>query len=391
VHTPATCRPALEEEAFTQIMSPIGPSPSPVVPSASGLPAPDARAAGAPDPFAPAGLGRGVVPLRPLQVGEILDGAVTAMRSHPGIMLGLSAVVVAAGQAVAIPLDYLYLRFLAGLVNGDTTLGSGTGINDLAVLRPSVLLNALVVSLLVGLLTTAVSRAALGRPVTLREVWTLTRPRLPRLLGLALLVFITLFGALALGLVPGALLAAAGSPAAALVLLLGFGAGVAFAINRWVAWSLAGAALVLEDQPVRRALKRSAVLVKGGWWRVLGISLLALLVSELVAAVLSAAEQVVMGSNLSPVADNGDGTYSGHHVSLMYVFLSALFSAAIQTVVSPFAAAVTALQYVDRRMRREGLDIQLAMNARRRAEGAAASGLAGVAAAGPGPGNGPIA
>lgn len=387
-----------QEEASTQIMSrAIGLGPS-VAPG----PAAPAPGAGAPSPIT---AGRGVVPLRPLQVGEILDGAVTAMRTHPGVMLGLSAVVVAIGQAVAIPLDFVYLRFLAGLVTDDTTLGSGTGINDLALLRPSVLLNALIVSLLVGLLTTAVSRAVLGRPVTLGEVWRLTRPRLPRLLGLALLIFVTLFGALVLGALPGALLAAAGNPAGALLLFVGIGGAAAFAVNRWVAWSLAGAALVLEDQPVRRALRRSSVLVKGGWWRVLGISLLALLVSELVAGVLSVAEQVVVGSNLSPVSANGDGTYSGHHVAVGYVFLGALFSAGIQAVVAPFAAAVTALQYVDRRMRREGLDIQLAMNARARGAGAAGSPAAGNAvasaaagtaeptgaAAGSGPGTGPAA
>ncbi|ACU76419.1 integral membrane protein [Catenulispora acidiphila DSM 44928] len=372
-----------------------GPATSPSVPLG------DARTA-----YTPAGLGRGVVPLRPLQAGEILDGAITAMRAHPGVMLGLSALVVTLGQAVAIPLDYLYLHFLAGLVNDNTTLGSGTGINDLAMLRPSVLLNALIVSLLVGLLTTAVSRAVLGRPVTLGEVWTLTRPRLPRLVGLSLLIFVVLLGILALGTLPGLLLAVAGSPFAALVLLLGIGGAVTLAVNRWVAWSLAGAALVLEDQPVRRSLKRSSTLVKGGWWRVLGVSLLALLVSEMIAVVLSVVEQVVVGSNLSPVSDNGDGTFAGHHVSLLYVFLGALFSAGIQSVVSPFAASVMALQYVDRRMRREGLDIQMAMNARTprdssvAAAGVAASGAAGSAVggavaatvgSGPGPANGPTA
>ncbi|MEY9909298.1 hypothetical protein ABIA35_005533 [Catenulispora sp. MAP12-49] len=352
----------------------IGPTTSPSVPGS------DARVA-----YTPAGLGRGVVPLRPLQAGEILDGAVTAMRAHPGVMLGLSALVVTLGQAVAIPLDYLYLRFLAGLVNDNTTLGSGTGINDLAMLRPGVLLNALVVSLLVGLLVTAVSRAALGRPVTLSLVWKQTRPRLLRLFGLSLLIFVALFGLLILGMVPGLLLAAAGNPAAALVLLLGIGGAAALALNRWVAWSLAAAALVLEDQPVRRALKRSSTLVKGGWWRVVGVSLLALLVSEMIAVVLSVVQEVVVGSNLSPVSQNGDGTFSGHHVSVLYVFLGALFSAAIQSVVSPFAASVMALQYVDRRMRREGLDIQLAMNARAQRRGSAAAG------GGPAPGNGPTA
>lgn len=349
----------------------------------------------------PAGLGRGVVPLRPLQAGEILDGAVTAMRTYPGVMLGLSALVVSAGQAIAIPLDYLYLRFLAGLVTDNTTLSSGTGINNLSVLRPGMLLNALVVSLLVGLLTTAVSRAALGRPVTLGEVWRRTRPRLLPLFGLSLLIFVALFGIMVLGTLPGLLLAAAGNPGAALVLVLGLLAATALALNRWVAWSLAAAALVLEHQPVSRALRRSSTLVKGGWWRVLGISLLAVLVSEMVAVAISVVEQVVIGSHLSPVIDNGDGTFSGHHVSILYVFIGALFSAAVQSVVSPFTAAVMALQYVDRRMRREGWDIQLAMSARERrdrtgagavsrtAPSAAAATAPGVP--GPGPGIGPIA
>jgi hypothetical protein len=95
----------------------------------------------------------------------------------------------------------------------------------------------------------------------------------------------------------------------------------------------------------------------------------------------------VIGSRLSPVSQNGDGTFSGHHVSLAYVFLGALFSAAIQAVVAPFAASVTALQYVDRRMRREGLDIQLGMNARARAAAPAAT----DSGSGNGPGNGPVA
>lgn len=360
---------------------------APSRPGSGAAPGADAHAA-----YTPAGLGRGVVPLRPLQAGEILDGAVTAMRTHPGVMLGLSALVVAVGQALAIPLDYLYLRFLAGLVDGDTTLEGGRGISELAALRPGVLVNALIVSLLVGLLTTAVSRAVLGRPVTLAEVWKQTRPRLPRLLGLSLVIFVFLFGTLILGAVPGLLLAAAGSPAAALVLLLGIGGAAALAVNRWVAWSLAGAALVLEEQPIRRAMKRSSTLVKGGWWRVVGISVLALLVSEMVAAVLSVVQAKVIGSNLSPVTDNGDGTYSGHHVALLYMFLGALFSAAIQSVVSPFAASVMALQYVDRRMRREGLDIQLAMSARGRATVGGGSAAAPGSVPGPlsGPGTGPV-
>src|SRR5260370_34732918 len=92
-------------------------------------------------PAAPSTGRQGIVPLRPLMVGEILDGAVTAMRTHPGIMLGLSAIVVAVGQVAAIPLNYLYLRFLAGLVDSSTTTSGGRGINDLSALQPGTLIN----------------------------------------------------------------------------------------------------------------------------------------------------------------------------------------------------------------------------------------------------------
>ena len=36
----------------------------------------------------------GVIPLRPLGVGEILDGAISYIRANPGVTLGLSAVVI---------------------------------------------------------------------------------------------------------------------------------------------------------------------------------------------------------------------------------------------------------------------------------------------------------
>jgi hypothetical protein len=328
---------------------------------------------------------RGVVPLRPLMAGEILDGAVTAMRTHPGIMLGLSAIVVASGQLVAIPLNYLYLRFLAGLVDSSTTTSGSSTINSLSALQPGTLVNALTVTLLVGLLTTTVSRAVLGRTATLAEVWTATRPKLLRLLGLAALIYLAVFGAITLAVTPGVLLLVAGKPVGGLLVFLGAVGGVVFAVNRWVAWSLAGAALVLEDQPVRKALKRSALLVKGAWWRVLGISLLAMLVAELVAGILAIVQQVVLGSALSPVTSYDNGTYGGHQVTWVSVFLAAAFSTAIQAMVAPFVAAVTALQYVDRRMRREALDIQLGRSIR---NAGAANGGAGSGPIGSGTGDG---
>ena len=210
-----------------------------------------------------------MVPLRPLLVGELLDGGATALRANPGIMLGLSAIVVAAGQLLAVPLDYLYLRYLAGRVDGSTTAGGSAAIIELSDFRPSLLIDVLTMSLLVGLLVTTVSRAVLGRPARLGEVWASTRRKLPRLLGLAAVVYLVCLGSVALAVAPGVALLAAGNSGGGVLVFFGAVGGSVFALYRAISWLLAPAALVLEDQPIRKALKRSSVLVKGAWWRTL--------------------------------------------------------------------------------------------------------------------------
>lgn len=303
-----------------------------------------------------AGIGRGVIPLRPLLTGEILDGAVTVMRSFPGTVFGVTAVVVVLGQAVSAPLDYLYLRFLSGVADRSS---SSLAVAELGAVRPGSLVTLLTQTLLLGLLVTTVSRAVLGRTAAPGEVWHQARPRVPRLLGMTLLMYLILGGALVAGLAPGVILIHEGQDAGPLLLFLGLAVAVVFCVWRGVAWSLAGAALMLEDQPVRAAFKRSSVLVRGSWWRVLGVRLAAMLVAGLVTLALSGAQQLLLGSRLNPAVVNADGTVSGHPVGWGAVLLAAAFTAAIQILVTPFTVNVTALQYLDQRMRREALDIQL--------------------------------
>ncbi|WP_051951045.1 hypothetical protein [Actinacidiphila yeochonensis] len=82
---------------------------------------------------------------------------------------------------------------------------------------------------------------------------------------------------LLIAMLPGILLIAAGSDdAGAALTVLGAIVGSACVIWLWVLLSLAPPALVLERQKVFAALKRSAKLVRGAWWRVLGIQILAL-------------------------------------------------------------------------------------------------------------------
>ena len=49
----------------------------------------------------------GVIPLRPLGVGEILDGAISTIRAKPRLMLGLSAFVAVLTQIVTVPISLM--------------------------------------------------------------------------------------------------------------------------------------------------------------------------------------------------------------------------------------------------------------------------------------------
>ena len=61
------------------------------------------------------------MPLRPLTLGEILDGAVQTIRQNPKVMLGLSAVVNLVLSVVAVGLQYGALRSDFASLNGSAS------------------------------------------------------------------------------------------------------------------------------------------------------------------------------------------------------------------------------------------------------------------------------
>lgn len=323
--------------------------------SASPSPEPDAGRS-APPPWsspgpgwAPQGWGPppapkpGVVRLQPMGVGEILEGAISTIRTHPTILLGGSAVVAVLTQILLLPVNAVALSGARG--------GAGSLTSVLAS-SVSSLVSAVVTLLLSGLFAVTVGRAVLGQGVTPREAWRLTRPRLPALLGATSLLLAALVALVALALAPGLVVAAAGASLVATVplLLLGGLAGFAGVAYLYASYALAPAAAVLEREPARAALRRSRRLVTGSWWRTFGILLLAQVLAGVLAAILSAPFSIgVVRAALS-----------GGAVGPVALGLSTLGATLAATVTWPFLAAVTTLLYLDLRMRRERLDVTLA-------------------------------
>jgi hypothetical protein len=313
---------------------------------------------------APAEVRPGVVPLRPLGVGELLDGAITTMRRYPGPMLGLAAVFAVVTQALQMVVVYVLFRDVAAL---EATVAAETELLALAdalaqsigSLLATAILTWLATVVLTGLLTVVVGQAVLGRPCTVGDAWRQAAPRLVRLLGLTLLVGLVVAAPVLVvaGLLLGTVLLGGEGTALAAVGLLAL---VAVPVTVWlyVRLAVASPALILESSPdgppvgVLGALRRSARLVTGAWWRTFGILLLVTVLASVISSILSVpfVGASLFLSGTDPEAVPGLGALT----------LQALGGVIGATVTTPFTAAVTVLLYVDRRIRREGLDIELA-------------------------------
>ncbi|MGH3342561.1 MAG: glycerophosphoryl diester phosphodiesterase membrane domain-containing protein [Carbonactinosporaceae bacterium] len=304
----------------------------------------------------------GIIPLRPLGVGEILDGAISCIRAYPRAMLGLSAIIVTIAEALQVIMQSLVYRDLGAL---DPTLQepslsevSALFAGSLTAFGVGGVVSLVAILVLTGMLTVIVSRGVLGQPVAVRRAWAEVRPLLLRLAGLALLTLLIVAAAFLAGLLPGLVAALAGAPEAAVVplIVLGGVAGVVAALYLYYALALATPALVLERQPIRKALGRSRRLVRGSWWRVFGILLLASLIAQLIATII-----------VTPFAFLGMGpeffTSTGAvpaAPSLLSLCVAAIGGIIAGTITYPFGAGVGVLLYVDQRMRREALDLELA-------------------------------
>ncbi|MFE5541323.1 hypothetical protein [Streptomyces sp. NPDC056492] len=298
----------------------------------------------------------GVIPLRPLDLGEILDGAVATMRSHWRSVLPITLVVATVVQVISVLVQKYTLSDLPVTSDAEPSvreLVDTLGGSMLALVANGFiqLIGTIVAT---AMLTMIFSRAVLGHGSTIGTAWREARPQLLRLLGLTLLLGIG--GALLVGILiaPGI---AMGNIAVGLL-----GGFVALPLLLWlgIKFSLASPALMLEKSSVPTSLRRSSRLVQGSWWRIFGITALTGLITTFVSAIivwpLTAVGLAIGLADAGPTALE-NGTAASGWAALV---LSAIGAVIAQTITMPIQSGVTVLLYVDQRIRREALDLELA-------------------------------
>ncbi len=298
------------------------------------------------------------IPLRPLGVSEILDGAVTYVRRNARATLGMSAVLTTVIQVGITLAQYVAIGAHPGADVAPEVLERTLGLGAL-VLAGGLVLTAFVVLLLSGLLAPVMARTLLGRPVSLDRAWRDARPYVPRVAGVAgVVIAIVVLGG-AVPCIPLVLALVSGAPdvVSALAWVFAVPVSLAVMVAGYVWFALSAPILVLERRGVRGAMRRSAAVVRGHWWRTFGAMLLTLVITIFAQFLVlplpfTIAQRAVISANPDP---------SGWPL-LAYVAIGAAGRIIAGTILTPFNAGVIALLYADQRMRREAFDLELQMD-----------------------------
>jgi hypothetical protein len=267
--------------------------------------------------------------LHPMGIGEILDAAIKLYRRNAWTLFRIVLVVVAPVtvlanliQVSATPSD-LTPKF--GL-SGFTTPSNNPNISsrDAVTLVVGALI-AFTLTWIGSLVATgatfkALAEAFLGEQPDWKRSLAFAGRRLHSLLWVSLLgAILTLLGAVAC-LLPGIYLA--------------------------VAFTVAVPVLLSEGLTGRKALGRSRRLIKGRWWRTLGLIVLGGILTGIVNSVLSA---LVVGV-----------AFEGAHANTVLGFTVSTFATtAAKALTTPFTAAYVTVLYFDLRVRHEAFDLQL--------------------------------
>jgi hypothetical protein len=254
--------------------------------------------------------------MRPMTAGDIIDEAIRLYRRHFRMFIIIGAVVL-------VPLGLLQIVL--------TLIAQAAGLVAVGLLSfLSSILSFFAYLTVWGASISAASSLLVGEQTNERQAYDQTLGKLGPLVGLALLY------AIAVGLLM-----------LATFFILG-AVGIYFA----VAWIFAYHVLVIEGRGVMAALGRSRDLVRGHWWRVVGIGIVAIIIQIVVvmAFTIPAMFFGAGGLTMDPMAD----------VSAIGAVLNTIGNTAGTIIAGPILYCVATMLYYDLRMRKEGFDIELA-------------------------------
>jgi len=323
----------------------------------------------------------GLIPLRPLGLGDVTGGAFQVIRRNPKPTFGFALIISIAIGVLAAGIVGLVAWAVLGRIDmaasGDVEAIRAGGVLLVAVSAFIAALIQLALSALPqGVVAVEVARGALGERNSLRELWARVRPRLGALIGWTLLLggaLILIVLIVTLSLVQ---LAVSGGIRGTLA-ALGFGALIGlgvFALSVWLGTKLefVPSLILIERLGIPAAMRRSWALTRGGFWRIFGITLLVNLIIQIAAQVITT-PITVLGSLTGTLVNPNQTAAAVDATAIIVGIIALLVGIVLNAVIIVAQSAVPTLLYLDMRMRKEGFDLVLQRYVEEQAAGRAPS------------------
>jgi hypothetical protein len=310
----------------------------------------------------------GLIPLRPLDLGTILGAAFRVLRRNPKPTFG-AALLIQGSVYLLLILVVAGVTFGAlSRIDSSTAKNAGqitagaTGLVVVASIIPG-LLAVIASAVLQGIIVLEVSRGAVGEKLTFRALWKRARGRIGALVGWAALLVLAstvLVGIIVVIIVfLGVSFGTGGIIAAVLIGILAFFGLIVVYIWLGTKLALVPSVLMIERMSIRASIARSWSLTEGYFWRTFGISALVAVIAGIVSQVVSVPLNFIApiaGGLVDPQGQKGGGALV--LVAVLSV-LAIVIAVVFQSITSVVQSATTALIYLDLRIRKEGLDLEL--------------------------------
>lgn len=313
----------------------------------------------------------GIIPLRPLSIGDIYQGAFAAIKTNARTMFGFTAALLGVVLVISIATNYAIINLVLPnyLSPSSPYAAVFTSLSGSFSQLGGSLLQVLATVLLSGLIVVAVSRSVLGRVASSKEVWERTKSKFLPLIGLNIITSIISGLMMIIGIVVFfVLLASAASTAktdreflqdlgvslVGLLILMVISALVSSYLS--IKFSVASPAMVLENLGVFAAIGRSWSLTRGNFWRLFGINILTAIITFMVAGIFGGIAEALGAIFIVVGSSSPEDMIASLNTTYILIMV---MSTIAQLLILPFTSSVNALLYIDLRMRKEGLDVEL--------------------------------
>ena len=271
--------------------------------------------------------------LQPMEFMDILDILFNIYRNHFRMILGICAVYFLLALGVNLFID-ISIFFFESSSGGNITILMGPladWITNIVGLFP------------IGAVLFAGAQIYLGREITAGAAFGQVTYRFLSYLG-SFLLWILVAGLLTITII-----------------------GIPFAIYFLVRWGFYGQAVLIEGTSATHALRRSGELVKGTWWRVLGIILVIVLLSFMIQTVLQFSLLFAFGFTEVLSGEGGPQEMFERMFSPKLTAWDNLAAYVIQSCINFFVSSLVlplvpigiTLLYFDLRIRKEGFGVEL--------------------------------